>query len=151
MELIAILKDGTPERAVSGLSPAAPEVLAAMAQLYAAVGFTRPWIGYLALEDGACVGTCGFKSAPRDGRVEIAYFSFPGNEGRGVATRIAAALLEIARSTDARVAVAAQTLPQESASTSVLKKLGFEHASTLEHPEDGTVWEWRLGDGHPRR
>jgi RimJ/RimL family protein N-acetyltransferase len=126
MELIAILKDGTPERAVGDLSPSAPE-------------------------DGSCVGTCGFKSVPRDGRVEIAYFSFPGNEGRGVATRMAAALVEIARGTDARVAVAAQTLPQESASTSVLKKLGFEHVDTLEHPEDGTVWEWRRRDGHPRR
>ena len=147
MELIAILQDGVPERRVQGPPAQAQEVLAGTAQMYAAVGFVRPWIAYLAVEGGACVGTCAFKSAPRDGRVEIAYFSFPGNEGRGVATRMAAALVEIARATDAQVAVAAQTLPEESASTEVLKKLGFEHVDTLEHPEDGTVWEWRKKRG----
>jgi [ribosomal protein S5]-alanine N-acetyltransferase len=151
MDLTAILRVGTPERLVHDLPPSAPEVLAAMARLYEAAGFVRPWIGYLALEGGACVGTCAFKSAPRDGSVEIAYFSFPGNEGRGVATRMAAALIAMARRADPQVAIKAQTLPEENASTAVLRKLGFEQVGVVEHPEDGTVWEWRLGNGHPRR
>jgi [ribosomal protein S5]-alanine N-acetyltransferase len=44
------------------------------------------------------------------------------------------------------VTLAAQTLPEENASTSVLKKLGFCLAGTLEHPEDGQVWEWHLSN-----
>ncbi len=151
MDLTAILRVGTPERLVHDLPPSAPEVLAAMARLYEAAGCVRPWIGYLALEGGACVGTCAFKSAPRDGSVEIAYFSFPGNEGRGVATRMAAALIAMARRADPQVAIKAQTLPEENASTAVLRKLGFEQVGVVEHAEDGTVWEWRLGNGHPRR
>jgi ribosomal-protein-alanine N-acetyltransferase len=151
MELTAILRVGTPERPVHDLPASAPEVLAAMARLYETAGFVRPWIGYLALEGGVCVGTCAFKSAPRDGSVEIAYFSFLGNEGRGVATRMAAALIAIARRADPQVAIKAQTLPEENASTAVLRKLGFEQVGVVEHPEDGTVWEWRLGNGHPRR
>jgi [ribosomal protein S5]-alanine N-acetyltransferase len=42
--------------------------------------------------------------------------------------------------------VAAQTLPEESASTSVLKKLGFRLVGQVEHPEDMPVWEWQLGN-----
>ena len=44
------------------------------------------------------------------------------------------------------VTVAAQTLPEENASTSVLKKLRFRLTGTLEHPDDGLVWEWQLSD-----
>jgi [ribosomal protein S5]-alanine N-acetyltransferase len=44
------------------------------------------------------------------------------------------------------VTVAAQTLPEENASTSVLKKLRFRIVGTVEHPEDGLVWEWQLND-----
>ena len=41
--------------------------------------------------------------------------------------------------------VFAQTLPEESASTSILRKLGFRLLGRVEHPEDGPVWEWELG------
>jgi hypothetical protein len=42
--------------------------------------------------------------------------------------------------------VAAQTLPEENASTSVLKKLQFSFVGSVEHPEDGLVWEWQLSN-----
>ncbi|HEX9698715.1 MAG TPA: GNAT family N-acetyltransferase [Acidobacteriota bacterium] len=103
------------------------------------VGFEEPWIGYLVLADEAAVGTCGFKSPPRDGRVEIAYFTFPAFEGRGFATAMAAELVTIARQHDSAVVVAAQTLPQRNASHRVLEKLGFRHVETIDHPEDGIV------------
>lgn len=61
---------------------------------------------------GVAVGTCGFKSSPDQGRVEIAYFTFPDFEGRGLATAMAGELLAIA-------------------------------IGSVEHPEDGTVLEWR--------
>jgi L-amino acid N-acyltransferase YncA len=57
---------------------------------------------------------------------------------------MAQALIELARRRDAFVVICAQTLPGESASTHILQKLGFQHSATVEHPEDGRVWEWRL-------
>ena len=42
------------------------------------------------------------------------------------------------------VAMAAQTLPGRNASHRVLENLGFLHVATLDHPEDGTIWEWQL-------
>jgi RimJ/RimL family protein N-acetyltransferase len=124
----------------------------ATAGLYVSGGFDEPWICYIVLAESTPVGTCGFKSSPRDDRVEIAYFSFPGFEGRGFATAMAMELVAIARRHNPSVIVAAQTLPERNASHRVLEKLGFSHVATLEHPEDGTVWEWQLNvDGHRRR
>ncbi len=111
---------------------------------YERAGFPEPWVGYLALEDADPVGVCGFKSAPVQGRVEIAYDTLPGNEGRGIASAMAAELVRIAQVKDEKLVVFAQTLPAMSASTSILTKLGFTMAGCVEHPEDGTVWEWEL-------
>jgi len=118
--------------------------MSSTAELYMSAGYVPPWTGYLAIEKDQCVGTCAFKSPPQDNCVEIAYFTFPGHEGHGVATRMAQALVQIAFEAVPGLTIAAQTLPEESASTSVLKKLGFQFAAELEHPEDGKVWEWRL-------
>ena len=120
-------------------------------KLYDYIGFHQPWIGYLALDDqnDAIVGTCGFKSLPSEGRVEIAYFTFPNHEGRGIATEMGRELLRLAREADTEVTIFAQTLPEESASTQVLKNLGFEQTKTVEHPEDGKVWEWEAHGAEP--
>ena len=146
MELIAITESGELAKPVPSAPDVAAEVVEAMTRLYRAFGYEPPWIGYLAIEDGACVGTCGFKSPPQNGRVEIAYFTFPGYESRGVATRMTAALIRLALDERPAVTVAAQTLPEENASTSILKKLRFRLVGSVEHPEDGLVWEWQLSD-----
>ena len=122
----------------------AADVISATTQLYGSVGYEPPWIGYLAFEDDTCVGACGFKSPPQNNRVEIAYFTFPLHESRGMATQMASELIRLAREKMPSVTVAAQTLPEENASTSVLKKLRFRLVGALEHPEDGQVWEWQL-------
>lgn len=128
----------------SSLPAQAAEVIASTRSLYRRNGFAPPWIGYLAFEGNTCVGTCAFTGAPRDGEVEIAYFTFPGNEGRGVATRMAAELLRIARAHPAAgICVIAHTLPEENASTTILRRLGFDWLGVIDHPEDGTVWKWR--------
>lgn len=111
---------------------------------YAKVGFNPPWIGYLAVMDEVVVGGGGFKEPPLDHRVEIAYFTIPASEGRGFATRTARALVAIAKQADPTLSIAAQTLPAENASTSILRKLGFRLDGRVLHPEDGEVWEWRL-------
>lgn len=116
------------------------------ARLLSAGGAVMPWVGYLAL-DGPMrrvVGTCGFKSAPdADRAVEIAYFTFSGEEGRGVATAMAEALVRVARASARQVAVVrAHTLPERNASCRVLEKAGFELAGSITDPEDGPVWRW---------
>lgn len=120
------------------------EVIEATVAHYQRTGFVPPWIGYVGLNDGVPVGVCGYKSQPIDGRVEIAYGTAPGHEGKGVATVLATELVQIARGEDASLTVFAQTLPEENASTSILKKLGFQMMRTVDHPEDGLVWEWEL-------
>ncbi|MCM3873816.1 MAG: GNAT family N-acetyltransferase [Pyrinomonadaceae bacterium] len=144
MELIGITENGEPAKPVPFAPQVATEVVEATTQLYRAVGYAPPWIGYLAIENGACVGTCGFKSPPQNNRVEIAYFTFPEHESRGIATRMASELIRLAHEKMAAVTVAAQTLPEENASTSILKKLRFHLVGSVEHPEDGMVWEWQL-------
>ncbi len=121
-----------------------PSVIAAMLGVYQKTGFVRPWIGYLALRADECIGTCAFKSPPNNGRVEIAYFTFPGHEGQGVATLMARELLRIAAREDASVCITAQTLPEENASTAILAKLGFRRTGVAQDDEAGEVWAWEL-------
>jgi RimJ/RimL family protein N-acetyltransferase len=106
---------------------------------------TQPWSGFLAVDrsSNTVVGTCCFVAPPDDdGVVEIAYFTFPGFEGRGVASAMAAGL--VARATRALGVrrLRAYTLPEKSASTRVLEKLGFDCLGDVMHPEDGRVWRW---------
>lgn len=89
-------------------------------------------------------GLCGFKSPPQNRRVEIAYGTTPGNEGRGIATQMARQLVRMARKAEEGITVTAQTLPEEGPSTAILRKLGFVLTGTIHHPEDGDVWEWHL-------
>lgn len=121
------------------------------------IGATPPWVGYLAVREreGDVIGCCGFKGDPDDaGTVEIAYYTFPDHEGRGLATAMAAELVAIAR-TDARARrVIAHTLPEPNASTRVLAKNGFAFAGDVVDPEDGPVWRFALdlgGAGRSRR
>lgn len=107
-----------------------------------------PWIGYLALEAPMrrLVGTCGFKGGPSaNNAAEIAYFTFPGEEGRGIATAMAEALVRIASTAEPPLhTVLAHTLPEQNASCRILEKSGFRHAGTVVDPEDGSVWRWEL-------
>ena len=144
VSLIPIDRDGGSSAHRGVLPENTAEILRATVKLYESVGFEKPWVGYLAVADSIVVGTCCFKSPPREGRVEIAYFTLPDHEGRGVATAMAAELVAIARRGEPTVFVAAQTLPARNPSHRILEKLGFVHTATIDHPEDGMVWEWRL-------
>jgi [ribosomal protein S5]-alanine N-acetyltransferase len=143
MQLLPIRRDGTIADHTLPLPPEAREVLSTFAGSYAKA-FLPPWIGYIAVENAQAVGTCAFKSPPTGGRVEIAYFTFPAHEGRGVATRMARELISLARTTDPSVQVIAQTMPSGNASTRVLRKLGFVHACDAQDHEIGLCWEWHL-------
>jgi RimJ/RimL family protein N-acetyltransferase len=144
IRLVRIDGDGSPAEPLPERPPLVEQVLQQNAAFQRATGASAPWLGYVAVEGRRCVGTCAFKSAPRGGRVEIAYFTFPEHEGRGVATAMARALVDVARAAEPGITVTAQTLPAENASTRVLVRLGFVRAGTAVDPEVGTVWEWHL-------
>jgi RimJ/RimL family protein N-acetyltransferase len=102
------------------------------------------WFGYLVVEGGSnqMVGTCSFKGPPVDHALEIAYFTFPGFEGRGIGTAMAAFLLERATQLPGVKAVIAHTAPQHNASSRILAKIGLTFVARVE--EDGSeVWLWR--------
>lgn len=114
-----------------------------MAAFYRRIRVEPPWIGYFGLDDGGeVVGLASFKGPVQDGAVEIAYFTFPAFEGRGHATRMAAALLQIAGRAPERPRVLAHTLQEENASTRLLRRLDFVCEGVVEDPEDGPVLRW---------
>jgi [ribosomal protein S5]-alanine N-acetyltransferase len=104
LTLVPIDRDGRPRALTSPLPELAEEVGCSTAALYATTGFREPWIGYLALVDGDVIGTCAFKHPPIDGRIEIAYFTFPEWESRGHASAMASQLVAMARAHDPAMA-----------------------------------------------
>ncbi|WP_341911505.1 GNAT family N-acetyltransferase [Ferrovibrio terrae] len=124
----------------------AAEVATATLDLYAQTGATDPWLSYFALRetDNALLGICSFKSPPVQGLIEIAFFTFPGNEGQGVASVMARELLKIAFNEYEIQAVLAHTLPEENASTAILRSRGFALIEAVDDPEDGLIWRWAL-------
>ncbi|TAJ50939.1 MAG: N-acetyltransferase [Nevskiaceae bacterium] len=149
MHLCPIAQDGSVDLRGAQLHPVLGDTLQATVGLYQRKGFCPPWIGYVALEHGNVVGSCGFAAPPKNSEAEIAYFTFPGNEGRGVATMMATALILVSQNqarTDG-VRFIAHTLPEEGPSTAILRKLDFELIGSIDHEEDGEVWKWRRREG----
>ena len=105
---------------------------------------TRPnHLGYLVVvgESQQLAGTCSFKGPPSEGQVEIAYFTLPGYEGRGIATEMARFLLERATGMPGVTTVIAHTSPRHNASTRIMEKIGMTFAGDVQ--EDGEpVWRW---------
>jgi ribosomal-protein-alanine N-acetyltransferase len=135
--------DGLPVAPISQVSEAITSTYAATADLYRRVGFVEPWVSYIAVSSGQAVGGGAFVGAPRENRVEIAYFTLPEFESRSYATQTATELLAIARKTVPRIVVTALTLPENNASTTILQRLGFRLFGNARDPDAGDVWEWR--------
>ena len=105
------------------------------------------WGGYLAVDGDTrqVVGSCAFKGPPTpDSTVEIAYFTYPGFEGRGYATAMARRLLELANGAPEVKRVIAHTLPEQNASTRILERIGMSFVGEVMDPDDGLVWRWEL-------
>ena len=108
------------------------------------------WGGYLAVdyETQEVIGSCAFKAPPtEEGAVEIAYFTYPGFEGRGYATAMARQLIGLASGSAVVKRVIAHTLPEANPSTHVLEKVGMSFAGEAIDPEDGRVWRWQVRTG----
>ncbi len=131
-------------------APAVPAELAAIcrasAEHYCTVGYAPPWTGYLLAGDGTYFGGGAFVAPPEHGRVEIAYFTLPAHEGQGFATTTAALLVDLARRTDPTLVLWAKTLPQDNASTAILRRLGFRQAGSTTDHEIGEAWLWILSN-----
>jgi len=98
---------------------------------------------FLLREPPTLVGWGGFKGPPVAGSVEIGYAVAPEYEGRGIATAAVALLLEKAAASGEVEVVTAHTLPEPSASATVLEHAGFEHDAELALEGEREVWEWR--------
>jgi RimJ/RimL family protein N-acetyltransferase len=103
------------------------------------------WFGHLVIEGESqqMVGICSLKGPPVEGTVEMACFTFPGFEGRGMGTAMARFTLNRAIVLQDVRRVTAHTAPGHNASTRILEKIGMRFV--CEEMEDGvTVWLWQV-------
>jgi RimJ/RimL family protein N-acetyltransferase len=138
----AIGPDGTLENHAAALDETARAVCAVAVDAARTRVYRKPWVAYLVGSNGAMVGACGFKSPPRDNRVEITFHTFAAYEGRGYAAAMVRALIKIARSVRPGVTLVARTVPQECPATRILEKCGFTYIGMVNHPSSGLVWGW---------
>jgi RimJ/RimL family protein N-acetyltransferase len=116
-------------------------------QFWGYTGDQACWAGYLCLdtESRAAVGNGGFKGPPSpDGMVEIGYSMFPTYEGKGYASALARALIDIAWGAPKVRRVIAHTEPGNAASQRVLAKIGMQKTGEIDDPEDGRMWRWEI-------
>jgi RimJ/RimL family protein N-acetyltransferase len=106
-----------------------------------------PWGFHLLFDnDGSLVGLGGWKGHPVNGVVELGYSVAPARQGRGIATAAVHEFISRARAAGL-ASVVAHTLPESSASTSVLKRCGFRDVGEVPDPDgqvEGGVRRWEL-------
>ena len=142
--LVPCGRDGQPLEPIGPLPQAILEINAMSAEFYNRTVYAPPWVGYLALDGDAVVGTGGFVGPPEDNRVEIAYGTLSGHEGLGHAGRTAATLVAIARAARPGTEIYAKTLPEDGPSPAILRRLGFRRIGTAIDHEIGLAWAWLL-------
>lgn len=130
----------------SALAP--PEVLAMLRDLAAVIATVFEPAAWLIVEADEVAGLLSVTRPPHEGELHIGYGVAPSREGRGIASRAVAALVEWAR-TDARITrLTADTSVDNLGSQRVLDRNGFVRVGEREDPEDGRLlcWERRLRD-----
>lgn len=149
LKLIAIDIDESKNKRLKDFPECLP-ILATFPSFYKRVGYMQPWIGYFFSNNyNEIVGAGGYKGMPKKGSVEIAYTTFKKFEGNGIGTEICRQLVLLSKRTDSTLKITARTLPEDNASTRILKKNGFKLMGTVHDDEDGDVWEWECKDPHP--
>jgi ribosomal-protein-alanine N-acetyltransferase len=108
-------------------------------------GQPAAWGFHLILDDadGALVGNGGWTGEPVDGAAEFGYAIAESRRNRGLATAMVRVMIERGRAAGLRRMIA-HTLPEESASTTVLSRCGFTRVSEDIDPQEGPVWRWEL-------
>jgi RimJ/RimL family protein N-acetyltransferase len=125
-----------------------PEALPATLQALRS-GMPPAWFSYLIVDaaENLVVGMGGFTGPPSDGAVEVGYSVAPAHRGRGHATEAVRLWLDLAARNGVSL-VRAHTLAEESASTAVLTKLGFERVAQIDGGEEGPLWRWERPARH---
>jgi RimJ/RimL family protein N-acetyltransferase len=120
------------------------EVITATKDLYKKMGVYPPWIGYLVINENVVVGAAGFNGKPLNNSIEISYFTFPEFEGKGFASLVCKELINLVKNENPSLVICAKTAPEENASTSILKRNGFEFQRVVQDHEIGDAWLWEL-------
>jgi RimJ/RimL family protein N-acetyltransferase len=144
LEALALSRspDGLEDRIVPGSLP--PAFVAARSLELAAAGHPLPWSTTFLIvnsQDARIIGGCGFKTAPRNGRVELGYGIAPSEQGRGAATAAVRLLIQQALEAGA-TEVLAEVAPANRASTRVVQKLGFEEVGARTDDQNEYVIQW---------
>jgi [ribosomal protein S5]-alanine N-acetyltransferase len=111
---------------------------------YPKIGFNLPWVSYLVIREDQVVGSCSFTGQPRDGKVEIAYWTFKEFEAQGIASFACKELISISQSADPKVTITAKTAPEHNASTKILENNKFIFTEIVQDEEIGDAWLWTL-------
>jgi RimJ/RimL family protein N-acetyltransferase len=109
---------------------------------YPKIGFNIPWVGYFIVRQEKVVGSCGFVGQPKDGKVELAYWTFKEYEGQGIASFACKELVSIANRTNPVVTITAKTAPEKNASTRILENNNFVFTEIVQDHEIGDAWLW---------
>ncbi len=123
------------------------QLLDSMDEYYPTIGFNKPLVCYFVISNNQVVGTGGFTGQPKDGTVEIAYWTFKEFEGKGIASFTCKALISISQKTDPTLTITAKTAPEHNASTRILQNNSFEFTEQVQDHEIGDAWLWTLKTG----
>jgi [ribosomal protein S5]-alanine N-acetyltransferase len=89
-------------------------------------------------EGGALVGSCGFRAGFEDKELEVGFTIAPPRWGRGYATEIASAVVDLGFERFGAARIWSLTSPANLPSRKVLAKIGMRHVKDLE--DDGETW-----------
>lgn len=117
-------------------------LLAMYDDFYPKIGFNFPWVAYFVVRQDQIVGSCSFVGQPKDGKVELAYWTFMEFERQGIASFACKELVAIAKQTDPMVTITAKTAPEKNASTKILEYNNFVFTEIVQDDEIGDAWLW---------
>lgn len=136
------IPEGLEGRFEQGAMP--PAFVAVRSLELAAAGHALPWSTTFLIvddDDTRIVGGCGFKTVPKDGRVEVGYGVAPAARGKGAATAALHLLLRKAAEAGA-TELLAEVAPANEASTRVVQKAGFECAGDRVDGDGEFLVQW---------
>lgn len=113
-------------------------------EYYKKIGYNLPWVGYFVIREEQIVGSCGFTGQPKEGKIEIAYWTFKEYEGQGISSFSCKELVLISNQSDPAIIITAKTAPEQNASTKILQNNGFTFTGIVQDDDIGDAWLWTL-------
>jgi RimJ/RimL family protein N-acetyltransferase len=122
-------------------------VLVMLSELAQLVRGTFTPAAWMIVEQGEVVGLCSITKPVEQGRIDIGYGIAPTRQGRGIATKAIAAVIEWAQNDDRVQIVMAETAINNLASQRVLAHNGFIRIGERYDEEDGDLYCWQIDFG----